>query len=164
MSTTYDLIVAADILVTTSWKMTEEEFASRLAAFVDESTDKLAALRAVHKAADARAKGLKAEAAAYADAAKAQANIAERVKGRAAELFAAAEKAGEVLPGGRTQPNGGALPMDFAADFSVMNLPIEFWKIEPDGDAIRAALGTGATLPGVTIGKRGSHFRFVEAK
>lgn len=166
MATTRELIYAADLLVTTSWEMTPEDFDTRLAAFVEESTDKLAALRAVHKAAEARAAGLKAEAAAYAAASKAQANIAERTKQRAADLFAAAEKAGEVLPGGKMQDNGGNVPLVYAPDFDATALPFACQRVsvEADADAIRAALVNGVTLPGVTLGKRGAHFKFTESK
>ena len=77
--TTAQLIHAAALMVETSWEMTPEEFAERLEAFVAESTDKIAALRAVCKAAEGRAAVCKAEADAYAAAAKAHKSNAERV-------------------------------------------------------------------------------------
>ena len=164
--TTQELIHAAAMLVETSWEMPSEEFEERIAAFVAESTDKIAALRAVCKAAEGRATALKAEAAAYTAAAKAHANNADRVKARAFALMEAAEHAGETLAGARLQPNGGKQPLVYAADFDATALPFEFQRVsvEADADAIAAAIAKGEAVAGVTLGERGRHLRWTESK
>lgn len=162
--TTAELIHAAALMVETSWEMTPEEFAERLESFVAESTDKIAALRAVCKAAKGRASVCDAEAKAYAAAAKVHKNNAERVKARAFALMEAAEHAGETLPGARLQVNGGAAPLVYAEGFDVNALPMKCWRVtvEPNADAIRAALEKGETLPGVVLGERGRSLRWTE--
>ena len=160
--TTSELIHAAALMVETSWEMTAEEFEERLAAFVAESTDKIAALRAVCKAAEGRVTTCKAEAAAYSAAAKSHARTAERVKERATALLLAAEATGEELPGARLQANGGAVPLVYADGFDVNALPMKFWRVtvEPNADAIRKAIEAGETLPGVSLGERGRSLRW----
>jgi len=162
--TTAQLIHAAALMVETSWEMTPEEFDERLAAFVAESTDKIAALRAVCKAADGRAATCKAEAAAYSAAAKSHATNAERVKARATALMLAAEETGETLPGARLQVNGGTAPLVYAEDFDPASLPFTLQRVtvEPNADAIRAAIAKGETVPGVTLGERGRSLRWTE--
>ena len=162
--TTSELIHAAALMVETSWEMTPEEFAERLESFIAESTDKLAALRAVCKAAEGRATVCKAEAAAYSAAAKRHSANAERVKARATALLEAAEATGEELPGARLQLNGGVAPLVYAEGFDVNALPMVYWRVEvtPNADAIRKALEAGETLPGVTIGERGRSLRWTE--
>lgn len=162
--TTAQLIHAAALMVEASWEMTPEEFNERLEAFVAESADKLAALRAVCKAAEGRAAVCKAEADAYTAAAKAHKSNAERAKARAFALMEAAEAAGETLPGARLQANGGALPLRYAEGFDVGTLPFALQRVtvEPNPDAIRAALERGETLPGVTLGERGRALRWTE--
>lgn len=162
--TTQQLIHAAAMLVETSWEMPAEEFEERIAAFLAESTDKISALRAVCKAAEGRAATCKAEAALYAAAAKTHANNAERVKARAFLLMEAAEHAGETLPGARLQNNGGNAPLVYAADFDATALPFSLQRVtvEPDADAIRAALAKGETVPGVVVGERGRSLRWTE--
>lgn len=162
--TTTELIHAAALMVDTSWEMTAEDFAARLESFVSESTDKIAALRAVCKAAEGRAATLDAEAKAYAAAAKSHKANAERVKQRATALMLAAEEVGEVLPGARLQVNGGSAPLVYAETFDAAALPFALQRVtvEPNADAIRAALAKGEEVPGVAMGERGRSLRWVE--
>lgn len=162
--TTSELIHAAALMVETSWEMTPEEFEERLAAFVAESSDKIAALRAVCKAAEGRAAVCKAEADAYAAAAKVHKNNAERVKARAFALMEAAEATGETLPGARLQVNGGVAPLVYAEGFDANALPFTLQRVtvEPNADAIRAALAKGENVPGVVVGERGRSLRWTE--
>ena len=76
----------------------------------------------------------------------------------------AAEAAGEKLPGARLQTNGGAVPLRYAEGFDVGALPFALQRVtvEPNPDAIRAALERGETLPGVTLGERGRALRWTE--
>ena len=166
MSTTAQLIHAAAMLVETSWEMTQEEFAERLEAFVAESTDKIAALRAVYKAAEGRVTACKAEADLYATAAKAHGNNADRVKARAFLLMEAAEMAGETLPGARLQANGGKAPLVYAPGFDPTALPFDLQRVtvEANADAIRAVLAKGGEVEGVSVGAAGRHLRWTESK
>jgi len=163
--TTAQLIHAAAMLVETSADFTADEFAERLASFIEESTDKIAALRAVCKAAEGRAASCKAESALYATAAKAHTNTAERTLARAYLLMEAAEHAGETLTGARLQPNSAA-PLLYAPDFDATALPFDMQrvKVEPNSAAIAAALERGEVVPGVTMGVRGRHLRWTESK
>ena len=160
--TTGDLIHAAAILVDTSADYTADEFAAVLDAFVEAADDKIRALRFVAKAAESRADGLKAEAAAYTAAARAHAATAERVTARAVELLEAAELVGEALTGARLQPNGGKAPLVYAVGFVAGDLPYDLQRvrIEPNADAIRAALAKGESVPGVAVGESGRHLRW----
>lgn len=164
MTTTRDLIMQAAILVERGWELPAEEFEAALAGFVADSTDKIAALRAVYRAAEGRAATCKAEADLYAAAAKRHKATAEQVRQRAQALAEAAEAARETLPGVRLQVNGGAAPLQFAEDFDVTLLPMAMQRVtvEPDNDAIRRALGAGQSLPGVTIGERTRSLRWTE--
>ena len=166
MSTTAQLIHAAAMLVETSWEMTADEFAERLEAFVAESADKIAALRAVCKAAEARATACKSEADLYAIAAKAHGNNADRVKARAFLLMEAAELAGESLPGARLQANGGKVPLVYAPGFEATALPFDLQRVtvEANADAIRAVLAKGGEVEGVSVGAAGRHLRWTESK
>jgi len=163
MSTTQELIHAAALLIETSWDMEPAEFDERLAAFVEESEDKIKALRYVCKAAEGRAATCKAEAAAFTTAAKSHAGNAERVKARAFELMLAAEATGETLTGARLQANP-ADPLEYAPDFDAGALPptLQRVTVEADSAAIRAALARGEVVPGVTLGERGRHLRWTE--
>lgn len=164
MSTTSQLIHAAAMLVETSWEMTADEFEERMEAFLAESTDKIAALRAVCKAAEGRAATCKAEAALYAAAGKTHAANADRVKSRAFALMEAAEHAGETLTGARLQANGGKPSLVYAAGFDATSLPFAYQRVivEPDADAIAAVLAKGEAVEGVTLAERGRHLRWVE--
>ena len=163
MPTTNDLLHAADCLLTTSWEMTEDEFTARLAAFVEESSDKIAALRYVCRLAESRRDGCKAEAATWSTAAKAADNRAGKVKERARELYCAAREVGELLPGARMQANGLA-PLVYSPGFDVRSLPTSMQRVsvEPDAEAIRGALAAGVAVPGVQLGDRGEHLRWTE--
>lgn len=162
--TTSELIHHAAMLVESGWELPADEFDSELSAFVDNATDKIAALRAVNKAAEARATALKAEAALYAAAAKTHQSNADRVKARAFALMEAAEHAGETLAGARLQPNGGKAPLVYAADFDATGLPFELQRVtvEADADAIRAVLAKGGEVSGVSVGATGRHLRWTE--
>ena len=164
MPTTADLIHAAAMLVETSWEMTQEEFAERLEAFVAESTDKIAALRAVYKAAEGRAAACESEADLYYAAAKAHGTNADRVKARAFLLMEAAEMAGETLPGARLQANGGKVPLVYAPGFDATALPFDLQRVtvEANADAIRAVLAKGGEVDGVAVGVVGRHLRWTE--
>ena len=105
---------------------------------------------------------LKAEAAAYTAAARAHAANAERVTARAVDLLEAAELVGEVLAGARLQANGGKAPLVYAADFVAGDLRAELQRVrvEPNADAIRAALARGESVYGVAVGEAGRHLRW----
>ena len=160
--TTGDLIQAAAILVDTSVEYTADEFAAVLDAFVEAADDKIRALRFVAKAAESRSDSLKAEAAAYTAAARSHAANAERVCARAVELLEAAELVGAVLTGARLQANGGKAPLVYAADFVAADLPYDLQRVrvEPNADAIRAAIAKGEAVPGVAVGEAGRHLRW----
>ena len=166
MPTTADLIHAAAMLVETSWELTADEFQERLDSFIAESTDKIAALRAVCKAAEGRAATCKAEAGLYTAAAKAHANTAARAQERAFMLMEAAEHAGETLPGARLQANGGKAPLVYAPGFEATALPFDLQRVtvEANADAIRAVLAKGGEVEGVSVGAAGRHLRWTESK
>jgi len=160
--TTGELIQAAAILVDTSADYTADEFAAVLDAFVEAADDKIRALRFVAKAAESRADSMRAEAALYAAAARAQAAVAERVTARAFQLMEAAELVGETLPGARLQANGGKPALLYALDFAATALPFTLQRVsvEPDADAIRAAIAKGEAVPGVSIRPAARHLRW----
>ena len=160
--TTGELIQAAAILVDTSVEYTADEFSAVLDAFVEAADDKIRALRFVAKAAESRADALKAEAAAYTAAARSHAANAERVTARAVMLLEAAELVGEVLTGARLQANGGKAPLVYAVGFIAADLPYDLQrvKVEPNADAIRAALARGESVYGVAVGEAGRHLRW----
>lgn len=160
--TTAQLIHEAAMLVETSIDYTPEEFAENLEGFVMRAENKIVALRCVHKAAEARAASLKAEAALYAAAAKTHATNAERVKSRAYMLMEAAELTGETLAGARLQANGGKPALVYAAGFDATALPFAYQRVvvEPDADALIAALAKGEAIEGVTLAERGRHLRW----
>ena len=160
--TTGQLIQAAAILVDASAEYTADEFSAVLDAFVDAAEDKIRALRFVAKAAESRADALKAEAAAYTAAARSHAANAERVTARAVELLEAAELVGELLTGARLQVNGGKAPLVYAVGFIAADLPYDLQrvKVEPNADAIRAAIAKGESVYGVAVGEAGRHLRW----
>lgn len=162
MPSTAELVHLAALLVEDSWAMTPEEFEERLSSFVENADNKIAALRAVFKAAEGRRDTLAAEARTYADAAKAAGNKAERVKALAFHLAEAAEAVGEKLDGCRLQANGGQAPVRYDDDFVPSMLPRELQRVtvEPNTDAIRAALLAGEEVPGAELAPVGRHLRF----
>lgn len=164
MSTTLELIHAADLLIATSWEMEPAEFDARLAAFVAESTGKLHALRVVCKAYEAKADACKAEAKVYSTAGKTAANRAESVEALATMLVRKAAEAGEALPGAKMVGNGGKVPLVYSATFAATDLPFAMQRVvvEADSDAIRAALEKGESVPGVTLGERGERLKWTE--
>lgn len=166
MTTTAQLIHEAAMLVETSIDYDADTFAENLEEFLLRAESKIVALRCVHKAAESRAASLKAEAALYAAAAKTHAANADRVKDRAYMLMEAAELTGEVLTGARLQANGGSAPLVYAPGFVATDLPFDLQRVsvEPNADAIRAALAKGEAVPGVTVGERGRSLRWTEAK
>ena len=165
MTTTHDLLHTAALLVEDGWQLTAEEFEQRLADFVANADDKIKALRIVCKLAEGRAATCKAESAAYAAAAKASQNTAERVKQLAFALVEAAELAGESLPGARLQVNS-TRALRFVDGFDPATLPFALQRVvvEADGDAIRAAIARGVLVPGVDVAPAGRHLRWVEGK
>lgn len=163
--TTAQLLDAAALMLATSWEMSPEEFDERLGAWLDESADKLAALRAVAKAAEAMAAAHKAEAEAHAARVKQGKATVERAKERAYALLCAMREAGgeASVPGvARIQKNGGKPPLVFAPGFDVGALPDACKRVvvEPDNDAIRRALEAGIAIDGVTIGEAGEGVRW----
>lgn len=166
MTTTHDLLNTADQLVSRGWELPAEEFDALLADFVAAADDKIKALRVVCRLAEGRAATCKAEAAAFAAAAKASENTAGRVKQLAFALVEAAELAGESLPGARLQPNGGKPALRFVDGFDPAGLPFELQRVvvEADSDAIRAAIARGVLVPGVDVAPAGKHLRWVEGK
>jgi hypothetical protein len=166
VTTTIDLVRAADLLLATSWEVPEDEFATRLDAWTAESTDKLAALRAACKLAEGREAACKAEAATWTAASRGAGNRAARIKDLARVLYCAAREAGQDLPGGRMQPNGGAVPVVLDEGIDPAALPPQYQRVvvTADVDAIRAALLRGEVIPGATLGERGEHFRWAEGR
>lgn len=165
MPTTQELIDRAFALISTSYEYTPEDFDALLASFVEESGDKLAALRAVAKAADATAATHRAEADAHHRRAKAEAAKADRCKERAYALLSAMRDAGEdpkVKGVARLQANGGKLPLVYAPDFAAADLPPAMQRVvvEADTDAIRLMLDNGLPVRGVTLGPRGEGVRW----
>lgn len=163
MSTTLDLVRAADLLLATSWEMTPEDFEARLAAFVDESDDKFAALRAVHVAAGKDAAMAKAEADRFTAARKAAERVGERVADLAGRLLRARRELGEepaVRGVARLQRNGGARPLVYDATFDEAALPERLTRRVVDPSALRAAIEAGEAVQGVTLGEVGEHVRF----
>lgn len=162
MTPTADLLNTADLLVSRGWELPAEEFDAMLADWLANADDKIKALRVVCKLAEGRAAMCKAEAAAYAAAARASENTAGRVKQLAFALVEAAELAGESLPGARLQPNGGKPALRFVDGFDAATLPFELQRVvvEADGDAIRAAIARGVLVPGVDVAPQGRHLRW----
>lgn len=162
---TYQLLTAADNLLTTSGEMTPEEFEAALSGFIEASTDKLAALRAVNLKLSAQADTYKAEAARLTEARRASEARAERVKSSAYALLCKMREAGEapVVPGvARIQTNGGKVPLLAPAHIDVSELPEDLVIIErkPNIDAIRGRLEAGREVPGFQLGERGEGVRF----
>lgn len=164
MSSTLELIAAADLLIATSWETSPEDFDARLAAFVAESADTLAALRVICKAYESKADACKSEAKVYAGAAKSATNRAERVESLAAMLVKKAAETGEILPGAKMVSNGGGVPLLYSATFVAAELPFAYQAVVvvPDSAAIRAALEQGESVPGVALGTRGEHLKWTE--
>lgn len=162
MTTTRDLLAAADLLIATSWEMTPEEFEERLAAFTAESTDKLAAIKAVLRAYEGKQEAHKQEARIYTEAARLAGKRADRLTELAGMLVRAAEEVGEPLAGAKFVANGGKVPLVYAEGFNPADLPLEYQRvsIEADADRLRAAIEAGAEIPGVTLGARGSRLKW----
>ena len=89
-----------------------------------------------------------------------------RARRRAVELLEAAELVGELLTGARLQANGGKAPLVYAADFVAGDLPYDLQRVrvEPNADAIRAAIAKGEAVYGVAVGEAGRHLRWTEAR
>lgn len=166
MPSTFDLIDEADRLLLLSWGYESADFDAALTSFVAAAADKLHALRVVVRLAEGRVLTCKGEAMIWDGAAKAAANRAERCKYLAEHLYRASVELGEPLPGGKLQQNGGKPPLVYAEGFAASSLPAAYQRVtvEADTDAIRAALERGEVVPGVELGDRGAHFRFVEGK
>jgi hypothetical protein len=162
MPTTYDLLGAANLLLATSADMTADEFDARLAAFIDESADKMAALRAVAKAAAATEAMHKDEAAGHAARAKSAGARADRAKERAYVLLCAKRELGEEpkVPGvARIQANGGKAPI-VLLDADAIPDHLVVVERHPNAAAIRAALERGEDVPGCALGERGEGVRW----
>ena len=165
MPTTTQLIDHAHQLIATSYEYTAEEFDEALAAFIDASGNKLAALRAVAKASEAVAGVHATEAKAHAVRVKAEEAKAARCKDLAYMLLCAMREAGEepnVKGIARIQSNGGKAPIRYAVDFAVASLPAEYQRVtvDVDSEALRAALEAGKAFPGVELGERGEGVRW----
>ena len=165
MPSTVQLLDAASLLLASSWDMEPADFEARLESFLDESADRLAALRAVHLAAEAQAGAHRAEAERHRARVKGCERTGERVAALAERLLYARRELGEstTVPGvARLQLDGGKAPLAFAPGFVAAALPLHLCHVEtsPDRDAIRAAIERGVTVPGVTLGTRGEGLRW----
>jgi hypothetical protein len=165
--TTVQLLDAATLLLVSSWDMEPAEFDERLAAFLAESADKLAAMRAVVRAAQAQGAAHKAEAAMHLGRVRAANSTTERIAEMACALLRARREIGEsttIAGVVRLQVNGGLVPLVYAAGFDPALLPAELRRVryEADAEAIRDALARGEAVPGVTLGERGESVRWAQ--
>lgn len=164
MPTTADLLTLARSL-TDAWADLEPDDLDReLAAFADTSDDKIKALRAVFVTATAQAEIYTAEAAALLAVATAHKRTADRVKASTRALLLARKELNmdTKIPGVVSLVgNGGALPLIIADPKAV---PYEYTRTitEPDPALLRAALDTGAVIPGVSYGERGVSARWAK--
>lgn len=165
MPTTYDLLSAAALFLATSGELEPEEFTARLDAFLAESGDKLAALRAIAKAAAATEAMHREESAGHDARANRAAATEDRMRDLAYQLLAARRELGEdpkVAGVARIQRNGGKAPLLGLDTLDADTLPGDLVVVtrRPDVAAIRAVLDAGGTVPGVTLGERGEGVRW----
>lgn len=153
MPSTYDLDLAArrllDVLDETGGDL--DAIADAVDAFVAESTDKLAALRAVaYRFADEEAH-LRAEAAHFTARARSCAAVTDRCKASATTLLLDREALGE-------EPKvRGVVHLRRSVSVSVdgdpADLPAEYQRVKVDADktAIKRALDAGESVPGCSL-------------
>lgn len=161
----YDLSRSASMFVAAyqAGDLTDEEFSVNLATFLDAADDKIAALRAVVIRLEADAALLKSEAALFTERRKRAESAAERCTESAAGLLRAMRDAGQapVVEGvARLQTNGGKVPVIVEDEAAV---PVAYRRAvvpPPDLDRIRAALESGAAVPGCRLGERGEGVRW----
>ena len=163
--TTSDLLHIAHLFLAHSGEMEPDDFEAALASFIEESGDKLGALRAVSLRLAAESQIEAEEAARHTTRKERAAKQADRVKGRARELLEAMEQLGEepkVKGVARLQANGGALPLVGLDAIDPATLPDALVVIRREASvpAIRAELAAGRDVPGVTLGERGRHLRW----
>ena len=111
---------------------------------------------------EAHAKALKAEAKAFADRAKAQENLAARLK---KALLADLQDSGEIsVKAGRWKIRRQVSPPQVVVDIDPRDLPAEFMKVGvlPDRTALKHALQSGETIEGTRL-ERGEHVRISPA-
>lgn len=165
MPSTYELLTAADRFMLESGDLDPDAFDAALAAWLEESDDKLARIAAWHAALKARAIRDETQRRAFADAVDAAAKKMDRAEALAFEILKKRAELGEkprVVGVARIQANGGRAPLLGLATVDAATLPDDLVVIrrEPDPDAIRLALAAGREVPGVTVGARGSHVQF----
>ena len=158
MSTTYDLIRAADALLSECGDLPPEEADARLSAWIDASTDKAAALQAVIARSEAESAFLDAEARAISAAAKRCDATVARCKGLLVQLLRS-----QVELGGPGKVSGPGWSAGLTSSRAVVVLsegmvPGEYFRVkttrEPDKAAIKEAIESGAEVPGATLEDR----------
>ena len=155
MSTTLELLRDAHNLLTAVEGLPPDEMDARIAAWLDNATDKAAALQAVITRAESQEAFLKREADALTAAAKGQARAADRCRALIVDLLRAKMAIGEP---GSIQGPGWTLSLreTQAVDVSDLDaLPPAFWREkttrEPDKGAIKAEIEAGNTVPGAAL-------------
>jgi hypothetical protein len=163
--TTYELLNAADRLMSEAAEMEIDAFDARLTAWLGDGDEKLTRLAAWSRAAAAREARDTEQRDAYNVAIERSKREQERAKALALDLLTKREELGDApaVPGvARLQANGGKPPLvilDPAAVPPAWCRPAV--SPGPDTDRIRAALDAGETIPGVTLGERGRHVRWL---
>ena len=125
---------------------------------VDARDEKIANYCHVIRNAEASAKALKAEALMFAERAKAQENLAARLKDA---LLAELQESGEVsVTAGQWKIRRQKSPLQVVVDVDVYELPAEFTKVSetPDKSALKEALIAEVPVEGARL-ERGEHLR-----
>lgn len=154
MSTAYDLIREADLLLSSCADLPADEVDARITTFLEGSSDKVAALCAVVTRAENDADFLASEAKSLTAAARSRTNAAERCRRMIAELLIRRRAMGDdpvVRTGGRTVSLRTAVSV--VADVEM--LPDRYIRrretVEPDKAAIKEALERGEVIPGASL-------------
>lgn len=154
MTTTYDLIREADDLLSSCADLPAEEVDARIAAFLEGSSDKIAALCTVVSRAENDADYLASEAKSLTAAARSRTAIADRGRRMIGDLLHRRRAMGDdpvVRTGGRTV----SLRTAVSVVVDVARLPERYMRrketVEPDKAAIKEALERGESIPGATL-------------
>lgn len=155
MSTTLDLLKAADDLLLACEGLPPEEMDATIAAWMDGAADKATALQAVVAKAESQGEFLSQEAAALTAAAKQQIAVADRCRGLIVSLLRKQASLGEkpIIRG----PGWSAFLRETKAvevsDPGV--LPPVYMRTrvstEPDKAAIKADIEAGNLIPGASL-------------
>lgn len=164
MPTTTELLANARALADAWADLDADDLDRELSAYAGTSDDKIRALRSVAMAADSAAALYEAEAAPLLAVAAAHKRTVARVKASALALLQARRDLGlpVKIPGVVSLAgNGGVLPLIIADPKAV---PYEYTRTitEPDTALLRAALESGETIPGVSLGARGESARWAK--